>query len=508
MISGGTLQVGGGDTGGSIVGSVLDNGVLTFSLFGASTFGGVISGEGALTEAGRGVTLTASNGYTGATTISGGTLQVGNGGSGASIGATSSVADNGGLVFDHADAVVFSPAINGSGTLVQTGSSVLTLLGSDTYSGSTTVSAGTLQIGNGTSGEFLASPSVNLANGAALVFNHADTLTYNGAISGSGSLTKLGGGAVCLGGANAYAGTTAVNAGTLEASTTAALPGYATPGQITVAAGATLAVNTSGWTVAGITALLGGNGSDFANGSMLAIDTSGGGLWYYDSIAGNMGLAALGGNMLILTTTNTYTGPTLITAGTLQIGNGGSGASIGMTLGVTDNATLIFDHGDSVTFSQTISGSGNLVQTGSGVLTVTGSSTYTGVTTISAGTLQVGNGGSGASIGGSSSVVDNGSIVFNHNDTLILSPAISGYGSLTQMGSGILILLGSNGYYGGTTVSAGTLQVGNGTNGEYLASPTVYLGDGAAIVFNHADALTYNGSISGSGSLTKTGWGH
>ena len=95
-------------------------------------------------------------------------------------------------------------------------------------------------------------------------------------------------------------------------------------------------------------------------------------------------------------------------------------------------------------------------------LTLPGSNTYTGGTTISAGTLQVGNGSSGASIGSTSSVLDNASLVFNHADSVTFPQIISGSGSLTQMGTGILSLTGNNTYSGGTTISAGTLQVGNG----------------------------------------------
>ena len=70
---------------------------------------------------------------------------------------------------------------------------------------------------------------------------------------------------------------------------------------------------------------------------------------------------------------------------------------------------------------------------------------------------------------------------------------------------GSLTLTGSNTYSGPTTITAGTLQIGNGTSGEALATSSI--ANSAALVFNHADALVYSGSISGNGSLTKLGGG-
>ena len=61
------------------------------------------------------------------------------------------------------------------------------LSGSNSYQGNTYVNGGTLQIGNGGTGEALASPSIAMSNSATVVFNHADNLSYGGAISGTGS---------------------------------------------------------------------------------------------------------------------------------------------------------------------------------------------------------------------------------------------------------------------------------------------------------------------------------
>ena len=72
------------------------------------------------------------------------------------------------------------------------------------------------KIGNGGSGEGLASPSITMSNNATVAFNHADPLSYGGAISGSGQLIKLGAGVLDLSGTSTYSGPTTISAGTLE----------------------------------------------------------------------------------------------------------------------------------------------------------------------------------------------------------------------------------------------------------------------------------------------------
>jgi fibronectin-binding autotransporter adhesin len=118
----------------------------------------------------------------------------------------------------------------------------------------------------------------------------------------------------------------------------------------------------------------------------------------------------------------------------------------------------VFDRSDPVTFAGTISGSGNLIQSGAGTLILTADNTFGGGTTIAAGsTLQLGNGGTSGSVTGN--VVDNGTLIFNRSNTLSFSGAISGTGSLQQNGSGTTILSGTNTYSGGTILNAGTLIV-------------------------------------------------
>ena len=100
--------------------------------------------------------------------------------------------------------------VGGGYSLTKLGAGTLTLAGNNTYTGTTAIVAGTLQIGNGGSGEALASPTIS--NSGALVFNNADAMNYSGSISGTGSLTKLGGGTLGLGSANSFSGATTIGA--------------------------------------------------------------------------------------------------------------------------------------------------------------------------------------------------------------------------------------------------------------------------------------------------------
>ena len=158
----------------------------TLNLTGALSV--TMSSAGALTLAGGGLIGNTSG------SISGGTLA--GSASGELIVITPANLTIGSVIADN----------GGATALTKGGAATLTLTGSNTYSGATTVGAGTLQIGNGGSGEFLSSPSVTLFNGAALVFNHSDSLTYSGAIGGQGGLIKASAGTLTITNANTFGG--------------------------------------------------------------------------------------------------------------------------------------------------------------------------------------------------------------------------------------------------------------------------------------------------------------
>ena len=139
-ISGGTLVTGNGQ----------DLIVIQNNTSNSLAIASVITGASGLTTAGPGViTLTGSNVYTGATTIGGGTLQIGNGTTDGSIASSSGITDNGALVYNLLGSQTFSGVIGGNGTLTKSGTGKLLLNAAEAYSGGTTLGAGTLALGAG-----------------------------------------------------------------------------------------------------------------------------------------------------------------------------------------------------------------------------------------------------------------------------------------------------------------------------------------------------------------------
>ena len=172
--------------------------------------------------------------------------------------------------------------------VIKGGPGLMVISGSNAYIGPTTVAAGTLQIGNGGSGEALASGSISVSGGAVFAFNHSDTLTISpsAGITGGGALLKFGSGTLVLGSTNnAYTGGTTVNGGILTATNSGALPGFAS-GSVSASSGATVAVRMGGWAQTDIESLR--TTASIPAGACLGLDTGNGACTY----AG--GLAAIG----------------------------------------------------------------------------------------------------------------------------------------------------------------------------------------------------------------------
>ncbi len=158
----------------------------------------------------------------------------------------------------------------------------------------------------------------------------------------------------------------------------------------------------------------------------------------------------------------------IINSGTFKIGNGGTTGAVSGD--ISNSGSIEFNRSDTTTYSDVISGTGSLTQSGTGILILTGNNSYSGGTTISSGTLQVGNGGTTGAIVGD--ITNNAILIFNRSDELTYAGVISGTGTLTKSGAGNLILTGTNTYSGATTVSAGRLSV----NGSITSAVTVQNG--------------------------------
>lgn len=169
-----------------------------------------------------------------------------------------------------------------------------------------------------------------------------------------------------------------------------------------------------------------------------------------------------------------------------------------------------------------LSGATSLVKQGTSTLTLlnTGGNDFTGTTTINGGTLQLGDGATaGAGQLGSGLVVNNAALIFNRPDALTVANAISGSGTITKQGNGVLTLAGNNASYdGGITVSGGTLKLASMSALGSTAGGTVVSAGAALDITGFAvgEAVQLNGgtlkSLSGTtstvnGLLTLNGGG-
>ncbi|RKF49455.1 hypothetical protein BCY88_17685 [Paraburkholderia fungorum] len=313
--------------------------------------------------------------------------------------------------------------------------------------------------------------------------------TLSNATGAKGTLVKAGSGTLVLAANNTYSGGTTVNDGLVNFRTLSNLG----TGNVTLDGGGLQWATGNSVDVSPRLNALGQNGA--------FLDTNGNDVTLAQGISGDGGvLVKQGAGTLTLTGDNTYDGGTQIDAGTVQIGNGGTAGSIQGD--VLNNGALVVDRADEVTLSGAISGTGTLTQAGTGTTILTGDSTFAGPTTIDSGTLQLGDGGTSGSLTGP--IVNNAALAVDRSDTVVLPGVISGTGSLTQMGTGTTVLAGENTYTGGTTIDAGTLQIGNGgTTGSIVGDVT----NNGTLAFNRADTVTFSNLISGTGGLVQAGPG-
>ena len=489
---------------GAATGSVIvNNGSLTLN--GANTF------TGSLTVNNGTLALNNTDTFTGVTTINGGTLLLGNS---SAVGNSAVNLQGGTLGFTNLTSVNIA-ALEGTSNLSLTNN---------------TSAAVALNV-NGTSGTWV---DTGLVTGSGSVtLNNAGINEQFGNASGAGAANYTGGttvnnGSLTISGTSDQTGPVTLNTGTLILGGTStvtgavALPGYGVS-TFTVENSAVVSLSTAldtdtvnnsysnaivatlennaSVTVSGFSW---GNGTDrvgqgnsltiensaslIDNGSFDFMNTDGGtsnqgGVIYNLSggtlAAQNFILFNYGGNAATIATFN-------FNGGTLEAlaADGANGSTLffpaltRLTADVTAGGAVVNTNGFNITIGQALvhSGSGTdggLNVEGTGVLTLTGVNTYNGATTINSGaTLQLGNGATGGdgTISSSNGITDNGTLIYNRFGDLTSGVAITGTGGVVKIGAGIELLSANNNYTGGTSVTAGTLEVSGQLSGTVSVS--------------------------------------
>ncbi|MGA2259487.1 MAG: autotransporter-associated beta strand repeat-containing protein, partial [Thermoguttaceae bacterium] len=389
--------------------------------------------------------------------------------------------------------------------LTKLGPNTLTLTGANAYTGLTTVSGGTLQLGDGTSGDDASLNTSGIVNNAALAYNVFGSQTANYPIAGSGSLTKLGTGTLTLSGSGyTYSGNTFLTSGTIVMNT--GVPSSS----VVMSSNTTLDLSAPGLGTVALGSLADAPGSPTGHQVLLGVNTLETGLdnsstTFSGAISdgGNGGsLIKTGTGTFTLAGVNTYTGGTTINSGVLtfltrvaQPGSGTTTVAAGATLGlgVGPSANLygsadldnlfagtmpnvtrdpnsnvgIDTTAGSFTYSSNIPATTmGLTKLGPNTLTLTGSNAYSGLTTVSGGTLQLGDGTAGHDGSIAGDITNNSALVYNLNGNQTYAGSISGNGNVTKAGPGTLTLANANTYAGSTYITAGTVKL------HYIAPST------------------------------------
>ena len=535
-----------GGSGTKITQGSSSSGISTFTIGGKNTpcqFDGTISDGGgatagvAITKTGTStLTLTANNTYFGATTVSGGTLQIGNGGGTGSVG-TGAIINNATLTYNRTSNFTVANAISGSGTTIQQGGGILSFSGANSSSGTLLVSTGTVAVAASGS---ITGP-ISIATNAIFDVTANPTFTFNQTVSGNGAIV---GGATNIGGTISPGGSSA--AGTLTYSNGLAETGNvnhqfeltapADPNDLVSIVGDLTLANTNPIILTKL------GGGTLANGVYLLFNYSGnfnGGLTNFSvSVSGVSATLtnpanqiaviispatrtatnltwvgdSVGNNWDVSTSTNWANGANLFNfqAGDkVRFDNTGA-ANNTVTLSAASlllPAAVVVDAANTYTLTGNglISGSTGLTKTNTGTLVVQTTNSYTGPTVVGQGTLEINsiaNGNSPSAIGASSSDPTNlvlndatlrytgssagtdrgatlsgsGGTVEVPSGTLTFSGSqLVGAGSLKKSGAGTLTLSVPNSYGGGTVISNGVLALG-ANNANYDGSSGSALG--------------------------------
>lgn len=397
------------------------------------------------------------------------------------------------------------------------GAGNMRLSGTNTYSGGTTITGGTLTLGaGGTTGSVVGA----ITNSSILAINRSGTGTVGNVISGAGVLNHIGTGTTTLTGAVSYTGATNVNAGTLITS-----PAQTGATTVSVADGAAFGVK------------LASAGTTFSATSVTTGTTTGATVQFDTGTFGNPTAAVLSA------TAFTPTAPTTLrvlgsglTAGTFTLldytggigGTGFAGLSLALPFRV---AGALVDNGGNTSVDVTITGSetakwqgnvgggdwdidpdgGNTAGTFNWKTSVLNTSTRYAQGSVNTDSVTFDDTATGTTTVNLTTTLTPVSLTVDNptkNYTFGGAGKISGTTGLTKMGNGTLTIANTtaNDYTGGTVISAGVLQLGDGVNfGAGVIGGAIT--NNAALAFNRPDDATFANAISGFGTVLKIGAG-
>ncbi len=526
----GTLTIGGNSTlsigGGArvVLGGGTGGGAGIFNL-----------GQGTANFAGGGAFIINANG----------TLNIGDSAPGGAAGGTitnlSTLVNNGRINFNQAGVGTYllTSSVSGSGSVGVNAPGTTVFLGNYTYTGGTTVSAGTLRIG---AGGVTGSISGDIVNNSSVVFNRSGSVDYAGAMSGSGTLEKAGTGTLLLLGASTATGNNYVSRGALELTGAAARLGSATS-DLTIgdAGDAAMTVSNAAQLVS----------HDVQVGSVFggtAIVTGADSKWTANYVHVGVGttgeLRLLDGGQLssLRGFVGTFANGSALVSGTNTLWTSTTGLILGNLPGTT--GSLVLEKGGTAIASQVeMGGTGGMLHvygsdaSGRGVLQASSIIRHAGTTT---GTVYIDGGVLRAAASeanflqgfaaGDITVGSGGMYLDSNGYDVGISTALGGAGRLNKTGAGKLTLSGANTYAGGTAVQAGTLAAGasqvlgagavdvsagaalelNGFGQSVTAlsgAGEVRLGSAALAVGAGNSTTVFSGAVSGTGGLLKQGSG-
>jgi autotransporter-associated beta strand protein len=438
-------------------------------------------------------------------------------------------------------ASTYEGIISGTGSgLTKSGAGLLTLTKDHTYSGTTTISAGDLQVGTGgsvsqaSSGTISNTSGVAVASGCKLILTPNENIIFAAPVSGAGGveikgasgsyyntfltgtaatiaanstvlevLTRITGGLmdgvnVIGGGAlNAAAYVKSYNA----AANSATLQFQQYDGVYTKSVFAQLTQSGTNVQIKGNTSIYGGAayrngntlGADMSTGStFMGLATSSGSSGYGISkvyMSGKVnftGALTYTGNTTLSNTITNVTSPntySYTSKGTQEITDASS--SFPSTSTVVNNGLVILNRSTALTIASNMSGTEEVLQVGAAI-TFTGTNTYTGNTTIDLNkSLIIGSGSTSGSMTGN--IINYGTLSFNRSDSSSYTGIVSGTGTLSKSGSGDLTLTGLNTYTGSSTINAGRLILQRDVP---ATSSSGYSGAGTLVIQPNSNSFT------------------